>query len=94
MCKENCCGGAKDAGLIPKEKCLDWRLLNEEVKDWETTTKLVISDMKKREAFGLQKYGKALSKDTDEDMMNHLYEELLDGAVYIRTLMEQRKYGM
>ena len=57
-----------------------------------TTTTLVIEDMKNREQFGFHKYGKFLSKDTTEDMLQHLYEELLDGAVYIRTLIEQRKH--
>ena len=56
-----------------------------------TSTKLVVEDMIKREEFGYNKYGKYLTVDTDENMLQHLYEELLDGAVYIRTLIEQRK---
>jgi hypothetical protein len=56
-----------------------------------TSTKLVVEDMIKRETFGYNKYGKYLTVDTDENMLQHLYEELLDGAVYIRTLIEQRK---
>lgn len=56
-----------------------------------TSTKLVVEDMIQRETFGYNKYGKYLSVNTDEDMLQHLYEELLDGAVYIRTLIEQRK---
>src|SRR4030042_3377856 len=70
-------------------KQLNLDLLDTEIKEWETSTKLVIKDMKKREAFGLQKYGKSLNVGTDEDMLQHLYEELMDGAVYIRTLIEQ-----
>ena len=68
-----------------------WKALDEEVKKWQSTTINVIEDMKEREAFGLQKYGKALTVATDEDMLQHLYEELLDGAVYIKTLINQRK---
>jgi hypothetical protein len=56
-----------------------------------TSTQLVIKDMNEREYFGYNKYGKYLTVDTDENMLQHLYEELLDGAVYIRTLIEQRK---
>lgn len=74
----------------------------EEMSDWKyqdkvnnfitlTSTKLVVEDMIRREKFGYNKYGKYLSVHTDEDMLQHLYEELLDGAVYIRTLIEQRK---
>jgi len=70
---------------------LEWKALDQEVKHWESTTEDVISDMKDREAFGLQKYGKTLTVNTDEDMLQHLYEELLDGAVYIKTLINQRK---
>lgn len=55
-----------------------------------TSTDLVIRDMKQREIFGFKKYNKFLTEKTDEDMLQHLYEELLDGAVYIRTLIGQR----
>lgn len=71
-----------------------WKALDQEVKAWEATTKDVIADMLEREAFGLQKYGKALTVATDEDMLQHLYEELLDGAVYIKTLINQRKLNV
>jgi hypothetical protein len=57
----------------------------------KSSTDLVIKDMKQREIFGFKKYNKYLTERTDEDMLQHLYEELLDGAVYIRTLIEQRK---
>lgn len=70
-----------------------WTRLDTEVKDWESTTKDVVKDLKARETFGLQKYGKTLTVNTDEDMLQHLYEELLDGAVYIKTLINQRNKG-
>lgn len=69
---------------------IDYQLLAKEVPEWERSTSMVVSDMLKREAFGLAKYGKYLHKYTDEDMLQHLYEELLDAAVYIKTLIEQR----
>ncbi len=56
-----------------------------------TSTQLVIEDLDTRENFGFKKYNKYLHVNTDEDMLQHLYEELLDGAVYIRTLLEQRR---
>ncbi len=68
-----------------------WKALDQEVKHWDSTTSNVIEDMKQREAFGLQKYGKVLTENTDEDMLQHLYEELLDASVYIKTLINQRK---
>lgn len=78
----------------------------EEMADWDksyeakvkkmtqvTSTQLVVKDITERESFGYNKYGKYLTVDTDENMLQHLYEELLDGAVYIRTLIEQRKHN-
>jgi hypothetical protein len=50
----------------------------------------VKEDIDKREQMGYNKYGKYLSQRTDEDMLNHLYEELLDATVYIKTLLMQR----
>lgn len=76
----------------PVSKPIVWNKLDTEVKDWESTTKFVIQDMKQRECFGLQKYGKTLNVGTDEDMLQHLYEELLDASVYIKTLILQREY--
>lgn len=65
----------------------DWYFLKQE----ETSTDNVIKDLRNREKFGYKKYGKFLTKKTDEDMLQHLYEELLDASLYIKTLIEQRK---
>ena len=51
----------------------------------------VIADLKEREQFGALKYGKFLTHHSNEDMMQHLYEELLDAALYIKTEMKKRK---
>ena len=51
----------------------------------------VIADLKEREQFGALKYGKFLTHHTTEDTMQHLYEELLDAALYIKTEMKKRK---
>jgi hypothetical protein len=55
------------------------------------TTDLVVNDLRSREVMGYNKYNKYLNKTTDEDMLQHLYEELLDAAMYIRTLIEQKR---
>lgn len=47
--------------------------------------KYVIKDMKKRNKFGLKKYGKVLNTTTDKDFLQELYEELLDAIVYLKT---------
>lgn len=60
-------------------------------EDAQTSWDYVLEDIAKREAMGYNKYGKYLTANTDEDMLNHLYEELLDATVYIKTLLLQRK---
>ena len=59
------------------------------------TWTLVKQDIDRRNKFGFEKYGKYLTPDTSEDMLQHLYEELLDATVYIKTLIEKRNkiYG-
>jgi len=52
---------------------------------------LVIKDMKKRNKFGIKKYGVPVTKHTPVDMLQEHYEELLDACVYIRTEIEKRK---
>ena len=53
----------------------------------------VIKDLKDREKFGALKYGKFLTHHTTEDTMQHLYEELLDAALYIKTEMKKRNHA-
>lgn len=59
-------------------------LLNER-KPMKTTWDYVVEDIVKREEMGYHKYGKYLTPATDERMLQHLYEELLDAVVYIKT---------
>ena len=84
-------GGIEEMHEMENQKGINWKLLDDEVNQQGDTLKQVISDLKKRECLGLQKYGKALSRYTDEDMLQHLYEELLDASMYIKTLILQRK---
>ena len=60
-------------------------------EDKQTSWDYVLEDIAKREKMGYNKYGKYLTVNTDEDMLQHLYEELLDATVYIKTLLMQRK---
>lgn len=49
---------------------------------------LVCADIAERQQFGLQKYGCTVA-DSPDDMQRHLYEELLDAAIYYRAEMEK-----
>lgn len=55
-----------------------------------TTTTKVIQDLRIREIMGHEKYGEYVNESKD-DMLQHLYEELLDASCYIKTLIEQKK---
>lgn len=56
-----------------------------------TTWDYVKEDINQREEMGAIKYGKYLTPSTTEDMLQHLYEELLDAVVYIKTEILKRK---
>ena len=75
------------------EATASWEFGNEESKPkiQETTWDFVKRDIVARETMGALKYGKYLTPNTDEDMLQHLYEELLDATVYIKTLILQLK---
>lgn len=51
---------------------------------------LVCKDIQARAEKGLKKYGRRLG-DSDDDMLQHLYEELLDAANYLKKIMIDRK---
>lgn len=53
--------------------------------------KKVVKDMKKRNKFGMKKYGIPLNKHTTKDLLQEHYEELLDAVVYIKTYILQQK---
>ena len=57
------------------------------------STDEVIKDLKDREQMGLNKYGEFVHESSD-DMLQHLYEEILDSAVYIKTEINRRKNGL
>ena len=49
-------------------------------------------DLQKREAKGINTYGTTLddAKLNKEELLNHLYEELLDAAFYIKKLINDK----
>jgi hypothetical protein len=47
-------------------------------------TNQVIDDLKSRAERGYKKYNTTLNGNNKDDYMNHLYEELLDAAQYIK----------
>jgi hypothetical protein len=47
-------------------------------------TEAVIEDLKSRSERGINKYNTTLDQNNKDDYMNHLYEELLDAAQYIK----------
>jgi hypothetical protein len=53
----------------------------------------VISEIKKRQQLGIKKYGLTLSQNMAEleDRLQHLKEELLDGALYCQWAIDQIK---
>jgi hypothetical protein len=57
----------------------------------DSITNDVVNDLRVREQFGALKYGKFLTPHTTENLMQHLYEELLDAALYIKTEMKKRE---
>lgn len=84
-------GGMEEA--IREEREQQALQFKSRVRDQKPTTDLVIGDILQRHEMGLLKYGKFLSCRTDEDMLQHLYEELLDASMYIKTLIIQRQQG-
>lgn len=50
----------------------------------------VINDLLRREEVGLKKYGTTVDRGdlSIEEWMQHFYEELLDGAVYARKILQ------
>lgn len=50
----------------------------------------VIADIEERRQVGISRYGTALQPFNGRDALRDLYEELLDGAMYVRQAMVER----
>jgi hypothetical protein len=57
------------------------------------TYKEVITDLIAREKMGRMKYGVTVDKAnlSEQEWMNHAYEEALDFAIYLKRLMKLKK---
>lgn len=55
------------------------------------TVERVKRDLEARQARGLSKYGVSLDRTdlSEHDWLEHLYEELLDAACYVRRLLDK-----
>ena len=58
-----------------------------EYKTDDKITEAVIDDLRTRSKIGIKKYNTTLDQNNKDDYMNHLYEELLDAAQYIKKEM-------
>jgi len=79
-----------DCSDILYEQICDLAAGINEKTELKTSWDYVKQDIAKREEMGYNKYGKYLTPQTDEHMLQHLYEELLDATVYIKTLILQQ----
>ena len=59
-----------------------------EKKQKQTCWNKIISDMKAREKYGLQKY-KIPTEEANKDWLKELYEELLDAIIYLKVYREK-----
>jgi hypothetical protein len=55
-----------------------------EEKTDDKITEAVIDDLRSRSKVGIKKYNTTLDQNNKDDYMNHLYQELLDAAQYIK----------
>ena len=53
----------------------------------DKVTEAVIEDLRSRSKRGIKKYNTTLDQNNKDDYMNHLYEELLDAAQYVKKEM-------
>lgn len=55
----------------------------------------IIADLEKREAMGVRKYGTSVDDAmlTQQQWMQHAYEEALDFAVYLKKMMSNDRDG-
>lgn len=62
--------------------------LNHPQPSWD----LVIEDMRARDVVGIKRYGQRLVAHNGRDTLTDAYEEALDLAVYLRTLIYERDH--
>jgi hypothetical protein len=52
---------------------------------------LVVGDITRRKAVGIQRYGTPLQAFNGRDALRDAYEEALDLAIYLRQVIEERE---
>jgi|SRR6188508_1858839 len=60
-----------------------------QANDQPSSHDLVVEDLLKRKEFGLAKYGTLLQVFNGRNSLEDAYDEILDLAVYLRTLLEE-----
>lgn len=53
----------------------------------------VIEDLRRRRQVGIERYGTPLQPHNGRDVLQDLYEELLDAACYVKQAMVERDEG-
>jgi hypothetical protein len=53
-------------------------------KTQDAITESVIADLRSRSKVGIDKYNTTLEQNNHQNMLQHLYEELLDAAQYVK----------
>ena len=72
---------------VPNDGRAVWDLVREDAaRRWT----LLDAAMHARDCLGRQRYGVPLTPHNGRDTLRDLYEELLDAAVYTRTLLYER----
>ncbi len=78
-----------------RDKCFDLARQNDQRSLTESTPppalKLVQLDLDQRFQFGMKKYGRSVLANDGQDYLQHLYEEVLDAAVYLKALLQEKK---
>jgi len=54
---------------------------------------LVISDLKARRELGIQRYGTPLQPFNGRNVLQDLYEELLDAATYVKQALIEQEHS-
>ena len=82
---------------IPNDKPALWPMVIEDFENYCTKEVIrktphlssVIADMNSRDQFGRKKYGVPLQMHNGRNAINDAYEELLDGAVYLKQAIQE-----
>lgn len=61
------------------------------VKTKDKTVTSVIRELDKRSVAGIEKYGTTLDENKTDDFLQHLLEEVLDAANYIKKLQRDKE---